>query len=131
MEDLGLYKNKMFNAYESLKHALDEPFTIHSNTFTIMDLEYSRHSEFDVLKITIKYKRKVSTLTLHANKEGIFNMSPYNDPFARELNLTKKQYYINNEVLKKICEEIKHHTQNFWNYYHKKQEIMDYLNQDG
>lgn len=130
MADLKLHKSRMFNAYGSLQDALNELFTIHNNTFSIMDLEYDRHAEFDVLEITIRYKTKVSNLKLYANKEGIFNMTPYNNPFAYELDLTRSQYLANNEVLKAICEEIKLHTQNFFRYYASKQEVLDYLNQE-
>lgn len=130
MEDLKLHKSRMFNAYESLQNALDEPFTVDNNTFSIMDLEYSRHAEFDDLEITVRYKSKVRTLKLFAKEEGIFNMTPYNSPFAHELYLTSSQYLSNNEVLKAICEEIKLHTQNFFMYYNGKQEVLDYLNQE-
>lgn len=64
MEDLKLHKSRMFNAYESLQNVLDEPFTVDNNTFSIMDLEYSRHADFDDLEITIRYKSKVSTLNI-------------------------------------------------------------------
>ena len=130
MADLKLHKSRMFNAYDSLQNVLNELFTIQNNTFSIMDLEYSRHAEFDDLEITIRYKSKVSTLKLHANEEGIFNMTPFNNPFAHELDLTRSQYLANNEVLKAICEEIKLHTQNFSVYYNRKQEVLDYLNQE-
>lgn len=130
MEDLKLHKSNLFNAYDSLQNVLNELFTIHNNTFSIMDLEYGRHAEFDVLEITIRYKNKVSKLKLYANKEGIFNMTPYNNPFAYELDLTRSQHLSNDEVLKAVCEEIKLHTQNFFRYYNDKQEVLDYLNQE-
>lgn len=130
MADLKLHKSRMFNAYDSLQNVLNELFTIQNNTFSIMDLEYSRHAEFDDLEITIRYKSKVSTLKLFAKEEGIFNMTPFNSPFPYELDLTRSQYLANNEVLKAICEEIKLHTQNFFMYYNGKQEVLDYLNQE-
>lgn len=129
MEELKLHKNRMLNAYESLQNALDEPFTVNNNTFTIMDLEHSRHSEFDNLEITIRYKRKVSTLKLFATKDGIFNVKPYNETGHREIALGRLEYISNVDVLKGICKEIRLHTQSFFWYYNDKEEILDYLNQ--
>jgi len=129
MEDLELHKNRMLNAYKSLQNVIDEPFTVNNNTFTIMDLEHSRHSEFDVLKITIKYKSKVNTLELFATKYGIFNVKPYNETGHREIVLGRLGYLNNTDVLKGICKEIRLHTQSFWVYYNDKEEILDYLNE--
>ena len=130
MEELELHKNRMLNAYESLQNALDEPFTVNNNTFTIMDLEHSRHSEFDVLKITVKYKSKVNTLELFATKDGIFNVKPYNETGHREIALGRLEYLSNPDVLKGICKEIRLHTQSFFWYYNDKKEILEYLNQE-
>lgn len=130
MEDLELHKNRMLNAYESLQNALDEPFTVNNNTFTIMDLEHSRHSKFDDLEIIIRYKRKVSTLKLFATKDGIFNVKPYNEIGNREIVLGRLGYLSNTDVLKGICKEIRLHTQSFWVYYNDKEEVLGYLNQE-
>lgn len=130
MEELELHKNRMLNAYESLQNALDEPFIVNNNTFTIMDLEHSRHSKFDDLEITIRYKSKVSTLKLYATKDGIFNVKPYNETGHREIVLGRLGYLNNTDVLKGICKEIRLHTQSFFWYYNDKEEILGYLNQE-
>lgn len=131
MEELELHKNRMLNAYGKLQNVLDEPFTVNNNTFTIMDLEHKRHSAFDDLEITIRYKSKVSTLKLFATKDGIFNVKPYNETGHREIVLGRLGYLSNTDVLKGISNEIRLHTQSFFWYYNDKEEILDYLNQEG
>lgn len=130
MEDLELHKNRMLNSYESLLNVLDESFIVNNNTFTIMDLEHTRHSKFDDLEITIRYKRKVNTLKLFATKDGIFNVKPYNEIGHREIVLGRLGYLSNPDVLKGVCKEIRLHTQSFFWYYNDKEEILGYLNQE-
>lgn len=130
MEDLELHKNRMLNAYKSLQNVLDEPFTVNNNTFTIKDLKHSSHSKFDDLEITIRYKSKVSTLKLFATKDGIFNVKPYNETGHRGIVLGKLGYLSNTDVLKRICKEIRFHTQSFFWYCDDKEEILRYLNQE-
>lgn len=128
MDYLKMHKGKLFNAYNSLKDVQQEKFIVNGNAFSIVDLEYNRHSKFDDLKINIQYKNKNGTLIIYAKENGIFNGTPYNDIGKNELDLTEKEYMVNNYVLKAVCKEIRLYTQNFSRYYSNKQEILEYLN---